>query len=304
MKKIIIAILLVACIVIGVTACKKDNEPEETEATTTEATTAITTTAEILTEREPRGMAIGEVAEASTPEARFASNPALVLCENTPDTSPTVVPYLSNGSAGTIILVQGIGEDGGYYISEGAPVARLLASRGYDVFICKYRLGGYIDDIVADIGRAVKYVRYHSEAFGLGEQKVSVMGFGAGAWLAYVEDCDGVDDDSSDEIAAILGKPDALIMVNPDVSPDKGIFAGFAPVNDPAKSDKIAVFYESDMPDTAKILNFVFSLKSEKAISTVEVHSINNTTDYKAGGDRTANYESLYELLDNFIKII
>lgn len=304
MKKIMAVILIIACLVLGVSACKKaDAEPEQTEVTT-EATTVATTAPEILTERAPVGTPIGDVAEAATPEQRFAKNPALLLWEGNAENTSCIVPYLSSESAGTIILVQGLGDDGGYYISEGEPVAKFLASRGYDVFICKYRLEGYVEDTVIDVGRAVKYVKYYAEEFGLGSQKISVMGFGIGAWLGYIENCDGIIDVASDDIASCSEKADALIMVNPVLEPDTETFAGLAPIEDPAYTSKICVFYEADIPTATKILNFAFWLKTDRFMTMAEVHSINNTVDYKVGSNRTADYEAMYVLLDNFIKII
>ena len=71
---------------------------------------------------------------------------------------------------------------------EGYEIGRLLADRGYTVFVLFYRLPGEgwanrADVPLQDAQRAVRLVRHRAAQFGLDPARVAVMGFSAGGHL-------------------------------------------------------------------------------------------------------------------------
>ena len=285
----------------------------EDDTTTAAATPTVTTTTEKLTETQPTGIAIGEVAEAATPVERFASHPALLLWEDSSKipgnesgsvTSPTIVPYLAEGASGVFVLLQGTSDDGGYYISEGAPVAEYLNSLGYNVFICKYRLtDSYTDAVVEDVRRAVRYVTYYAETFGVGGQKIATLGFGTGALLSYIEGCDAaLGAPATDDIDAASAAPLAVLLFNPVMNPDSGMFASAAAQTAPDRTFKMGIFYDNQIPNAGDTLRFGFKHANDSKLLYAEIHGADIEGEFKAGGDRAESYAGLYELMGNYIK--
>ena len=284
------------------------------EDTTITPTPVVTTTTEKLTEIQPTGVKLGDVADAATPIERFASHPALLLWEDSANipgnesgnvTPPTVEPYLVEGGAGVFVLLQGTADDGGYYISEGAPVAEHLNSLGYNVFICKYRLAdSYNDAVVEDLRRAIRYVTHNAAAFGVEGQKIITIGFGTGALLAYIEGCDAtIGAPGTDDIDAASPAPHAVLLFNPNLKPESGMFADAAAQNKPERTFKLGIFYDNDAPGTVETLRFGFTLANDYKLLYSEIHGADVAGKYKAGGDRTESYASLYELMGNYIKV-
>lgn len=304
MKKYILVLIMIATVAFACASCSGGDD-----TTAPAATTTVTTTTEKLTESQPTaGVKIADVAEADSPVERFSDHPALLLWEDPAEipgdaaVAPTVVPYLSEGNEGVIVLFQGTAADGGYYISEGAPVAEYLCEMGYDVFVCKYRLADeYSDGVLADARRAVKYVRYYAEEFGVKDKKLAVMGFGTGSLLAYIEACDNALGDKVDDIDQQSAAPHALLMYNPIIEPDSGMFAGAAPANRISILMKIGIYYDGTVPNSVDILSFVFDLKNNNVSANVECHGIAPDAPHKDGGDRTDNYAILYEMMKNYL---
>ena len=300
---------MIAIVAFSYAACGSGDDTTAAAQTTT----AATTTTEKLTETQPSGVAIGDVAAADSPVDRFASHPALLLWEDSAAipgatdgmTAPTVVPYLSEGDAGVMVLLQGTSSDGGYYISEGAPVAEYLNSLGYDVFICKYRLtDSYTDAVVDDVRRTVRYVRSHAEDFGVAGKKTALVGFGTGALLAHIESCDvALGAPAADAIDALDAKPDITLLFNPDMAPADGMFASAAPVSAPERNYRVGVYYDSKLPRAGDVLRFCFDLMNQHKLLYAEVHGIDSTETYKDGGDRAESYATLYEMMNNYLKL-
>jgi acetyl esterase/lipase len=123
-------------------------------------------------------------------------------------TRPTLTAYLpaTDKATGTAVVIC---PGGGFYAlsitSEGADVAKWLASRGVAAFVLKYRLVKSGDNAAAELGaaintpgvfeaktrdviplavadgrNAVAYVRAHAAEFGVSPDRVGLMGFSAG----------------------------------------------------------------------------------------------------------------------------
>ena len=68
---------------------------------------------------------------------------------------------------------------------EGLQVANFLNGDGISAFILRYRLLPDYEPSISliDAQRAVRYVRYHAEAFGIDPDRMGMMGFSAGGHL-------------------------------------------------------------------------------------------------------------------------
>lgn len=68
---------------------------------------------------------------------------------------------------------------------EGVDVAEALNAHGYQSFVVDYRLRPYTQQEGAlDLARAVRFVRFHAEEYGIDPQDIAVMGFSAGGILS------------------------------------------------------------------------------------------------------------------------
>ena len=73
---------------------------------------------------------------------------------------------------------------------EGDPVAQILNQHGITVFVLKYRLpntpGAKFEHPVplSDAQRAIQLVRYHAQSLEINPEKIGIMGFSAGGFLA------------------------------------------------------------------------------------------------------------------------
>lgn len=106
--------------------------------------------------------------------------------------------------------------------TEGKEVAEAFVKEGYISFVVHYRVRPYTErESGIDIARAIKIVRSKSKKFGIGEEKIAVVGFSAGgiangrAVLEYNGDINGTSLDSNyipDKIDEISSTPNAVIM--------------------------------------------------------------------------------------------
>lgn len=105
--------------------------------------------------------------------------------------NPSLTVYKPDNPNGTaIVLCPG----GGFnYVAsgvEGEPVAKILNQKGITVFVLKYRLpntpGAKFEHPVplSDVQRAIQLVRYQSKSLHIDPEKIGVMGFSAGGFLA------------------------------------------------------------------------------------------------------------------------
>ena len=105
-------------------------------------------------------------------------------------------------------------------VQEGSSVARSFARNGYLSFVVHYRVRPFTEEESGiDIARAIKYVRYHADDYGINEDKIAVVGFSAGgianghAVLEFGNTINGSILDSSyvpDEIDKVSSTPNAV----------------------------------------------------------------------------------------------
>ena len=143
-------------------------------------------------------------------------NEEFIEADETAVRKPTITAYPAN-SKGAVIIFPG----GGYVIRsdhEGTAYAKWLQSIGLTAFVVEYRVAPYKHPAeISDAMRAVKYVRYYADKYGIDKDKIAVMGSSAGGHLAasvsvhydkkMYEDTDEIDKESCKPNATILCYP-------------------------------------------------------------------------------------------------
>lgn len=142
---------------------------------------------------------------------------------------PSLTPYLLDDGkkSGCVIVCPG----GGYRIRadyEGGPVAQEINQYGVNSFVLNYRVYPYkYPAITEDVLRAIRYVRFNADRFGIDPNKIAVLGFSAGGHLANSAMC--VFDygrDDGDEIDKVSSRPDGVVLCYGVISLKKYTHAG------------------------------------------------------------------------------
>ncbi len=134
----------------------------------------------------------------------------------------TISAYLVDGSDEAVIIFPG----GGYFKlapqgEEGAGTAQAYNKAGISAFVVSYRYKSQADPVsaydgratLADGQRAVQFVRYYADTFGIDKDKIAVCGFSAGGHLAMLT-CQHEPEENlvGDVIGAESSKPNACIL--------------------------------------------------------------------------------------------
>lgn len=134
--------------------------------------------------------------------------------------TPAVYPFLPsprNRTGAAVLVVPGALTKSTIEV-EGAEVAAWLNSRGVAAFVLRYRptARDQRDAPVADVNRAVQYIRARAAEFRIGATRVGLLGFASGAALGadavYNHGVDG-DADSKDPVARASSRPDFLGLI-------------------------------------------------------------------------------------------
>lgn len=132
------------------------------------------------------------------------------------DFVPSITAYPAE-SKGAVVVFAG----GGYVMKaahEGPAMGEWLQKNGITAFVVDYRVAPYKHPAqISDAMRAVKYVRFYAEKYGIDRDKIAVMGFSAGGHLAgslsvhydkeMYEPTDRIDKESCRPNASILCYP-------------------------------------------------------------------------------------------------
>lgn len=168
---------------------------------------------------------------------------------------PFLVPFLVPGSKKCVISCPG-----GAYLTksignEGMEIAEFLNAAGISCFVLWYRSYPYkAPYMFLDLQRAIRYVRYHADEYGIDPDKIATVGFSAGGNLVGVQavitqdrsvDIEGY---VEDEVDKVDGKPNAAGLIYPavTVANDKiqVVMADVETYNDPQKRAAFAAEYE------------------------------------------------------------
>ena len=133
----------------------------------------------------------------------------------------TIAAYLVEGSKSAVVIFPG----GGYFqlsvAGEGTKIAQAYNKQGISAFVVTYRYKSRTDTVsaydgratLADGQRAIQFVRYYAEIFGVDKDKIAVCGFSAGGHLAMLT-CQHPSEENlvDDVIGAESSVPDACIL--------------------------------------------------------------------------------------------
>ena len=132
---------------------------------------------------------------------------------------PVLEYYASkNKKSDAAVVVFPGGGYGGRAPKEGDGYALFLNSIGIDAFVCEYRVAPYRFPLpLLDARRAVRYVRFHADEYGIDPEKIAVMGSSAGGHLAALVSTykDKIEYEDTDEIDGINPIPSATILCYP-----------------------------------------------------------------------------------------
>lgn len=139
-----------------------------------------------------------------------------------PQDAPQLTPYLLEKSTPTacIIVCPG-GGYGGLADYEGEPISLWLNSLGIASFVLAYRLTPYHHPAqLLDANRAIRFVRAHSQAYGIDPRRIGILGFSAGGHLAATAGThfDQGDPASGDPMERVSSRPDALVLCYPVIT--------------------------------------------------------------------------------------
>ncbi len=147
------------------------------------------------------------------------------LWENTPgayDKIPALDVYVPENKTSDIAAV--ILPGGGYrYLEarEGKDFAAFLNEHGITAFVCQYRVAPHQFPLpLLDARRAMRYVRYHSEEFGIDKNKVYILGSSAGGHLAALTATykEPIEFEGVDVIDKESFRPDGQILCYPVIA--------------------------------------------------------------------------------------
>ena len=139
------------------------------------------------------------------------------------DFVPEITAYEA-GSKGAVIIFPG----GGYVMRaehEGDGYAKWLAKNGITAFVVSYRVAPYKHPAqLSDAMRAIKFVRFYAEKYGIDRDKIAVMGSSAGGHLAAAVSVHHDSDvyEPTDRIDKESARPDATILCYPVI--DMGMY--------------------------------------------------------------------------------
>ena len=129
----------------------------------------------------------------------------------------TIQTYLAEGADASVVIFPG----GGYFQlseeSEGTAVAEAYNEQGFNAFVVCYRYEPYDGRAtLADGQRAIQYVRYHAETFGIDPDKIAVCGFSAGGHLSVMTAEHAPEENlAGDAVGACSSLPNACILAYP-----------------------------------------------------------------------------------------
>jgi len=160
---------------------------------------------------------------------------------------------------------------------EGPMTAIKLQKSGVNAAVLDYRLVPYKKEfILADAKRAVRYLRYHAESFGI-NQEIAVLGYSAGGNLAAMAGffADDGDPDATDPIERMSSRPTLAVIAYPGIN--------FVP-----EYEEEEVEAGSEDFDIMSYFDFVY----EKGMSFPPAFI------WQSFGDHLINYKTSFELVN------
>lgn len=205
---------------------------------------------------------------------------------------PYLIPYVVDGSDSAVIVIPGGGF--GYKSmdgtnSEGRDIAVTLNENGISAFVLHYRTNPYEYPVpYLDLQRAVRYLRYHAEAYHLDPGKISLIGFSAGGNEigTFINTIQGRNlfpkDYTPDEVDAVEDSVASAAMIYPALS-----FRYNVPM-------LFCMFDDEDVRDETKREELLELTDLYRHIDSQDVKQfiVYGTKDSMVGMDETKNYIS------------
>ncbi|MEP7274236.1 MAG: alpha/beta hydrolase, partial [Acidobacteriota bacterium] len=167
---------------------------------------------------------------------------------NSDEDRPAIIPVLptaSNSTGAAVLICPGGGFMTRATDHEGVLVSQWLKARGIASFILRYRIRPLYSrrEWLMDTQRAMQYIRANAREFRVAPNRVGIIGFSAGADLAYDATLNPLpgNPEAADGIERAGSRPDFQILVY-----------GASPQRPPAESDKLAALPPAFMFCTAE----------------------------------------------------
>ena len=193
--------------------------------------------------------------------------------------SPLMTVYKAEGKNHTgaaVVICPGGGYGGLAKDHEGRQPAQWFQRQGVTAFVLQYRLGSqghHYPTQLADVQRALRWVRSHASDLKLDPERIAVMGFSAGGHLASMAATlyDEKVYEASDAIDEVSARPDFAILCYPVISMDRSVTHGGSRKNllgpDRVDDDKLAKKLSSNLnvsEDTPP--TFIFQTNEDTAV--------------------------------------
>lgn len=185
---------------------------------------------------------------------------------------PTIRAYLCEGADSGVVIFPG----GGYFQlsdeGEGTEIAKAYNEQGFSAFVVNYRYEPYDGKAtLADGLRAIQYVRYFAEDFGLNPDKIAVCGFSAGGHLAVMTAEQTAENIAGDMAGAVRSTPDACVLVYPVTTLGDGTYETMP-----------RIFLGDKQQDADEIAKYSYSYNLAAMPSTFICYSVrDNVVDYQ-----------------------
>lgn len=130
-------------------------------------------------------------------------------------------PRMTGMPKGVVIVCAGGGFNYKTFL-EAVPTAEFFVKAGLNVAILDYRCKPYTKaDCLLDAKRAIRYLRYHAQAFNLDPDHIAIMGYSAGGMLTNMAGAlfDYGVSDAQDPVERVSARPDAAIVCYGAMSP-------------------------------------------------------------------------------------
>jgi len=187
---------------------------------------------------------------------------------------PTKGGESHNGAA--VVICPGGGYGGLAVDHEGHQPAQWFNEQGVSAFVLHYRLGSqghHYPTELADVQRAVRWVRAHADEYGLDPKRIAVMGFSAGGHLASMSATlyDREAYEATDAVDEVSARPDLAILCYPVITMDPEFTHGGSRKNllgpDKADDDELAASVSSEKNVTADTPpTFLFQTDADTAV--------------------------------------
>lgn len=200
---------------------------------------------------------------------------------------PYLDAYLVKNSDVSVIVVPGGGfgyKSIEYDEKEGKEIANTLNKNGINAFVLHYRSNPYEYPIpYLDLQRAIRYLKYHSDEYGINSEKISLIGYSAGANLIthFINKIQNNDFYSDDYVKDEIDNQDAsvtsvaliypVVTFNYNVPMLFSLFNADSVRNDGTREKLLDLMDNTKHFDSASVRQFVAYSDSDSTVGVLEI---------------------------------